>query len=60
MGTQIIVGFRAKMKMEKASNFPVFLLEVKISFKMIKEKTITGKSGLGDCENRNKMGRKNR
>ena len=60
MGIQIIVGFMAKMKMEKASNFSAFLLELKTSFKRIKEKTITGKSGLGDCENKNKMGRKNR
>jgi hypothetical protein len=31
-----------------------------ISFKIISEKIITGRSGLGDCENKNSTGKKHR
>ena len=53
-----MVGFIAKTKTENAKSIEVFLLADNISFKTIKEKIITGKSGLGDCENKSKMGTK--
>ena len=55
-----MVGLMAKTNMENANSKEAFLLDFKISFKIIKEKTIAGKSGLGDCENRNKTGMKKR
>jgi hypothetical protein len=38
----------AKTKTEKANRREVFLFSFTISFKIINEKMITGKSGLGD------------
>ena len=55
-----MVGLMAKTKIEIANSKEAFLFDVKISFKIIKEKTIAGKSGLGDCKNRNKTGIKKR
>lgn len=57
-GTQIIVGFMAKTKTEKAKIIDAVLFPDKISFNIIREKIITGKSGLGDCENNSKIGMK--
>ena len=47
-----------KTKTEKAKSRAKSLFLVKISFKIIKEKTIAGKSGLGDCTKKNKTGEK--
>jgi len=47
-----------KTKTEKAKSRENSLFLVKISFKIIKEKTIAGKSGLGDCTKKNKTGEK--
>ena len=60
IGSQIIVGLMKKTNAEKAKSNTAFLLEFNISLRRIKDKTITGKSGLGDCENRNKTGKKTR
>jgi hypothetical protein len=60
MGSQIMVGFMAKIKMENAKRSVVFLFPAVISFKIIKERAMTGRSGLGDCENNNNTGRKHR
>ena len=59
-GSQIIVGFRANTKTENANNKEAFLLWFKYSLRTIKAIAITGKSGLGDCENRKRTGRKRR
>lgn len=56
IGSQMTVGFMAKVKTEKANRKEIFLFPDKISFKIINEKTITGKSGLGDCEKISKTG----
>jgi hypothetical protein len=58
IGNQIMVGFIAKTKTEKAKSKLMFLFPDIISFKIIKEKIITGRSGLGDWEKSNKIGRK--
>ena len=60
MGSHIMVGFMVKTKTEKAKRTAVFLFWIKISFKMISEKIITGKSGLGDWENNSRTGMKHR
>nr|WP_278352333.1 hypothetical protein [Chryseobacterium gleum] len=59
-GNHIIVGFIAKTNVEKAKRRVVFLLPVMSSFKIINEKIIPGRSGLGDCENSSRTGRKQR
>ncbi|BAP33263.1 uncharacterized protein CHSO_4226 [Chryseobacterium sp. StRB126] len=59
-GSQIMVGFMVKTKAEKAKSRLMFLFPDIISFKIIKEKIITGRSGLGDCAKSNKTGRKHR
>jgi hypothetical protein len=48
MGSHIIVGFIEKTKTEKAKRRVVFLFPAMSSFKIISEKIITGRSGLGD------------
>ena len=58
IGSQIMVGFMAKTKTESVNKNPAFLLDLKTSFKMINENTITGRSDEGDWLNRNKTGRK--
>ena len=50
----------AKTKIESANRNPEFLLPEKTSFKIIKEKTMTGKSVDGDCVKRNKTGKKSK
>ena len=55
-----MVGFMAKTKTESANKNPAFLLDLKTSFKMINENTITGRSGDGDWLYRNKTGRKSK
>ena len=51
-GNQIIVGFMANTKTERANINPAFLLDAKTSFKIINEITIAGKSDEGDCVNK--------
>ena len=58
IGNQIMVGFMPKIKMDNANINAAFLFELKTSFKIIKEKAITGKSGLGDCKKRKSTGKK--
>ena len=58
IGNQMTVGFMAKVNTENANRKERFLFPDKISFKIIREKTITGKSGLGDCTKINKTGKK--
>lgn len=53
-----MVGFMANTKTENANTEAVDLFLFNISFKIIKENMITGKSGLGDCENNSKTGMK--
>jgi predicted RNA-binding protein with EMAP domain len=60
IGSHIMVGFTAKTNIENAKRSVVFLLPMAISFKIISEKIITGRSGLGDCENKNSTGKKHR
>ena len=60
MGSHIIVGFIEKTKIEKAKRRVVFLFLAMSSFRIISEKIMTGRSGLGDCEKSNKTGRKQR
>ena len=60
IGSQIIVGFSANTKTENTNNKEAFLLWFKYSLSTIKAIAITGKSGLGDCENRKRTGRKRR
>ena len=55
-GSQIMVGFIIKTKAEKANTEPAKLFPFMISFKTTSENTITGKSGLGDCENKRRNG----
>ena len=57
-GTQIKVGLMQKMKIDIKNSKTEFVLERQTSFKTINEKAITGKSGLGDCVNKYKTGRK--
>ncbi len=45
IGNQIMVGFIAKTKTEKAKSKLMFLFPDIISFKIIKEKIMTGRSG---------------
>jgi len=59
-GSQIMVGFIAKTKMENAKRKVVFLFPAIASFKITKEKIMTGRSGLGDCENNSRTGKKHR
>ena len=51
-----MVGFMAKTKTEKAKSNLKFRFPLMISFKIIKDSTIAGKSGLGDCKNNKKTG----
>ncbi|MCB4234452.1 hypothetical protein LDL59_03280 [Kaistella anthropi] len=48
MGSQIIVGLIKKTNAEKAKRSMAFLFVFNISLRRIRDKTITGKSGLGD------------
>ena len=48
IGSQITVGFIANIKTENANKKARFLFPDKISFRIIKENKIAGKSGLGD------------
>jgi hypothetical protein len=57
-GSQIMVGFIANVKTENANKNEKFLFPDKISFKIMSEKVMTGKSGLGDCAKINKTGTK--
>ncbi len=59
-GSHIMVGFMAKTNTENAKRKVVFFCPVIISFKIINEKIITGRSGLGDCEKSSNTGRKQR
>jgi hypothetical protein len=43
-----MVGFMAKTNIERAKSNVTFLLDFKTSFKIIRENTIAGESGLGD------------
>jgi len=58
--TQTAVGFIIKIKIDKANNPLIFSFLSIISLSRINEKTITGKSGLGDWLNRNKIGKNNK
>ena len=59
-GNQIIVGFIPKTNADTINKKDIFWLPERISLKIINEKTITAKSGLGDCENKNKNGKNTR
>lgn len=56
IGSHIMVGFIMKTNDEKTNNETAELFPFIISFKIIKENTITGKSGLGDWENNSRTG----
>ncbi|MBB5333248.1 hypothetical protein HNP69_001372 [Chryseobacterium koreense] len=59
-GSQIMVGLTANIKTEIRKSTEESLYPRKISFNTISEKTSIGKSGFGDCANKNKIGRKTR
>jgi len=55
-----MVGLIENAKTDKANKNDMALFPMKISFKIIKESTMTGKSGLGDCVKNKRTGMKNK
>nr|WP_263602322.1 hypothetical protein [Chryseobacterium sp. PET-29] len=56
IGSHTMVGFIMKTKDEKTNKELAEVFPFIISFKIIKENTITGKSGLGDWEKSSRTG----
>ena len=56
IGSHIIVGLMLKTSIEKVNNNLKAWFFFNISHKIIIEKIMDGRSGLGDCKNKNNIG----